>query len=59
MRGREKPALFNIELIERSRRRIVFHVTGDIRRSAYDMQVGYPIYSNIVRFDMTLSGRRS
>ncbi len=59
MRGREKPALFNIELIERTRRRIVFHVTGDIRRSAYDMQVGVPIYSNIVKFDMTFTGRLS
>ena len=58
MRGREKPALFNIELIERSRRRIVFHVTGDIRRSAYDMQIGVPIYSNIIKFDMRLTGRR-
>ena len=57
-RGRQKPALFKIELIERTRRRIVFHVTGDLRRSAYDMQVGYPIYSNIVKFDMMLTGRR-
>ena len=57
-RGQEKPAVFNIELIKRSRRRIVFHVTGDIRRSAYDMQIGVPIYSNIVKFDMTLTGRR-
>ena len=58
MRGREKPATFNIELVEKAGRRIVFHVTGDIRRSAYDMQVGYPIYSNIVKFDMTLTGGR-
>jgi polyisoprenoid-binding protein YceI len=57
-RGRKKPALFNVELVERAGRRIVFHVTGDIRRSPYDMQVGYPIYSNIVKFDMTLTGRR-
>jgi len=57
-RGRNKPALFNVELVEKSGRRIVFRVTGDIRRSPYDMQVGYPIYSNIVRFDMTLTGRR-
>ena len=57
-RGQQKPALFNVDLVEKAGRRIVFHVTGDIRRSPYDMQVGYPIYSNIVRFDMTLTGRR-
>ena len=57
-RGQQKPALFNVELVEKSGRRIVFRVTGDIRRAPYDMQVGYPIYSNIVKFDMTLTGRR-
>jgi polyisoprenoid-binding protein YceI len=57
-RGREKPALFNVELVERAGGRIVFRVTGEVRRTPYDMQVGYPIYSNIVKFDMTLTGRR-
>ena len=57
-RGRDKPALFDVELVEKSGRRIVFRVTGDIRRAPYDMQVGYPVYSNIVKFDMTLTGRR-
>jgi polyisoprenoid-binding protein YceI len=57
-RGRQKPALFAVELVERAGRRIVFRVTGDIRRAPYDMQVGYPIYSNIVKFEMTLTGRR-
>ena len=57
-RGRQKPALFNVELVKRAGRRIVFRVTGDIRRAPYDMQVGYPIYSNIVKFEMTLIGRR-
>jgi len=58
-RGRRKPATFAVELVEKAGRRIVFRVTGDIRRSPYDMQVGYPIYSNIVKFEMTLTGRRS
>ena len=57
-RGQEKPAAFTVKLKERAGRRIVFRVTGNIRRSPYDMQVGYPIYSNIVKFDMTLTGRR-
>lgn len=57
-RGQEKPAIFKIELVERTGRHIVFHVTGNLRRSAYDMQIGYPIYSNFVKFDMMLTARR-
>jgi polyisoprenoid-binding protein YceI len=57
-RGRHKPAVFHVELAERAGRRVVFRVTGDIRRSPYDMQIGYPIYSDIVKFDMQLTGRR-
>ena len=58
-RGRQKPAAFNVELVKRTGRRIVFRVTGDVRRAPYDMQVGYPIYSNTVKFDMMFTGRRS
>ena len=57
-RGREKPAVFNVELVEQTGSSVVFRITGDIRRSLYNMKVGYPIYSNIVKFDMTLSGHR-
>ncbi|MFA6157909.1 MAG: polyisoprenoid-binding protein, partial [Mesorhizobium sp.] len=37
---------------------IKFHVTGRVLRSRYGMDVGTPIYSNIVDFDMTLTGKR-
>ncbi|RWB26073.1 MAG: polyisoprenoid-binding protein, partial [Mesorhizobium sp.] len=37
---------------------IRFHVTGQVLRSRYGMDVGTPIYSNVVDFDMTLTGRR-
>ncbi|MER8899461.1 YceI family protein [Mesorhizobium sp. M0676] len=37
---------------------IKFHVTGKVLRSRYGMDVGTPIYSNIVNFDMTLTGKR-
>jgi polyisoprenoid-binding protein YceI len=37
---------------------IKFHVTGKVLRSRYGMDVGTPIYSNIVDFDMTLTGKK-
>ncbi len=57
-RGREKPAEFTIEFVKKRGRAIEFHVTGNIRRTPYDMQIGVPIFSNIVRFDMSLTGTR-
>ena len=57
-RGIDKPASFNIRLVERRGRRIKFRVTGTIRRSPYDMQTGVPIYSNQVKFDMEITGQR-
>ena len=57
-RGIDKPASFDIRLMERKGNRITFHVTGIIRRSPYDMQMGVPIYSNRVTFDMVFTGRR-
>ena len=57
-RGIEKPASFDIRLMARKGNRITFHVTGIIRRSPYDMQMGVPIYSNRVKFDMVFTGRR-
>ncbi|TPN47651.1 MULTISPECIES: YceI family protein [unclassified Mesorhizobium] len=38
---------------------IKFHVTGKVLRSRYGMDVGTPLYSNIVDFDMALTGKRS
>lgn len=57
-RGRTFNETFNVELLDLKGGRIRFHVTGKVLRSRYGMDVGTPIYSNVVNFDMTLSGRR-
>jgi polyisoprenoid-binding protein YceI len=57
-RGKTRKAQFLASVSDRTRRSIVFHVQGKILRSLYDMDVGTPIYSNVVEFDMVLRGRR-
>lgn len=58
-RGKTRKAQFAASVSDRARGRIVFHVQGKILRSPYGMDVGTPIYSNVVEFDMVLQGRRS
>ena len=57
-RGIDKPASFDVRLLERNGSRITFSVTGKVRRAPYDMQIGYPIYSNNVDFEMVFTGKR-
>ncbi|KQZ82768.1 polyprenyl-pyrophosphate binding protein [Mesorhizobium sp. Root157] len=57
-RGKTFPEKFTAELSGLKSGRIEFHVTGRVLRSRYGMDVGTPIYSNVVVFDMTLTGRR-
>lgn len=57
-RGRTGNESFNVELRNLSGRTVSFRVTGKVLRSRYGMDVGTPIYSNIVDFDMTLAARR-
>lgn len=57
-RGKSRPASFQATVGRRSGGAISFHVTGSIFRSPYGMGVGTPIYSNLVKFDMTLNGAR-
>jgi polyisoprenoid-binding protein YceI len=57
-RGRSKPATFQAELDEMGKGWISFHVTGKVLRSPYGMDVGTPIYSNVVQFDMRLKAKR-
>ncbi len=57
-RGITHRQTFEATLVERQGRTIAFHVVGDVMRTPYGMDVGLPIYSNIVRFDMTLTGQR-
>lgn len=58
-RGRTAQERFNVRLRKLSKGSISFHVTGRVLRSRYGMDVGTPIYSNVVDFDMTLAARRN
>lgn len=58
-RGRTMPEKFQAELKSFAGGTITFRVTGKVLRSRYGMDVGTPIYSNVVEFDMTLSARRN
>ncbi|GLS36741.1 polyisoprenoid-binding protein [Mesorhizobium tianshanense] len=57
-RGKTFPEKFTAELGGLKAGTIRFHVTGKVMRSRYGMDVGTPIYSNVVNFDMTLTGKR-
>lgn len=57
-RGITRRETFEATLVRREGRAVTFHVVGELMRSPYGMDVGTPIYSNIVRFDMMLNGRR-
>lgn len=57
-RGKSHPETFDARLTGHDAKTIAFTVTGDVLRSPYGMDVGTPIYSNIVKFDMTLTGKK-
>ena len=57
-RGKTFAEKFTAELGGLKGGTIKFHVTGKVLRSRYGMDVGTPIYSNVVDFDMTLTGKR-
>ncbi|MGN8019442.1 YceI family protein [Phyllobacterium sp. 22229] len=57
-RGKSSPASFQASLATHDRNAIVFHVEGKVMRSRYGMDVGTPIYSNVVQFNMTIHGQR-
>ncbi len=58
-RGKSGPASFQANLADHGKNSITFRVQGKIMRSRYGMDVGTPIYSNVVQFDMTIRGQRS
>ncbi|MDI7861308.1 YceI family protein [Rhizobiaceae bacterium n13] len=58
-RGTTRPETFNVRLTGWNRSSIAFEVTGSLYRSRYGMDVGTPVYSNVVRFDMDIRGRRN
>lgn len=57
-RGKSRKAQFAATVGKRNGKAISFRVTGSIYRSPYGMDVGTPIYSNVVQFDMMLNGTR-
>lgn len=57
-RGKASTEVFIARLDSLKRGAVAFRVTGKVLRSRYGMDVGTPIYSNVVDFDMTLAGRR-
>lgn len=57
-RGITRTEHFKAKLTEWNRRTIGFDITGGIYRSRYGMDVGTPIYSNVVQFNLTIRGER-
>jgi len=58
-RGKSRQETFTATLMAHDGSDVAFHVTGRVLRSPYGMDVGTPIYSNVVVFDMVLRGSRS
>ncbi|WP_153020242.1 YceI family protein [Paramesorhizobium deserti] len=57
-RGKSRQERFTATLVKYDGRNVTFHVVGDVLRSPYGMDVGTPIYSNVVKFDMIVQGRK-
>lgn len=57
-RGTSRKERFSVTLLDWNRSSIAFNIRGNIHRSPYGMDVGTPIYSNVVEFDMNIKGQR-
>jgi polyisoprenoid-binding protein YceI len=57
-KGVTRDTKFQIRYQGRSGSGVKFHVTGKMSRALFGMDVGTPIYSNMVVLDMELIGRR-
>lgn len=57
-RGKSRKERFSVTLVDWNRGTIAFNIRGSIHRSPYGMDVGTPIYSNLVEFDMNIKGQR-
>jgi polyisoprenoid-binding protein YceI len=58
-KGHSGPEVFYVKLTSWNGGKIAFNVSGRILRSRYAMDVGTPIYSNVVQFDMMIEGQRN
>lgn len=57
-RGKSANETFHVTLEKFAGQSATFHVTGQVYRSRYGMDVGTPIFSNVVDFDMEFLARR-
>ena len=57
-KGFTRDAKFDVTLEGKQGKQLKFHVTGKMSRALFDMDVGTPIYSNVVVLDMQLVGQR-
>lgn len=57
-RGITRQEKFTIRLTDWDRNSIAFDIKGDVYRSRYGMDVGTPIYLNVVKFDMDIKGQK-
>lgn len=57
-RGKTRKERFAVTLTDWNKGSISFTIRGSIRRAPYGMDVGTPIYSNVVEFDMDIKGMR-
>jgi polyisoprenoid-binding protein YceI len=57
-KGVTRPTKFSITFNGQSGKTLKFHVTGKMSRAMFKMDVGTPIYSNMVVLDMDLVGQR-
>jgi polyisoprenoid-binding protein YceI len=57
-KGVTRDTKFNIRYEGKAGSGLKFHVTGKMSRALFGMEVGTPIYSNMVVLDMELIGRR-
>lgn len=58
LKGQTLPEHFSATLADNGGGKASFHVIGHVARSAFDMNVGRPIYSDEVVFDLSIEGQR-
>lgn len=57
-RGITRQEKFTVHLTQWDHNSIAFDIKGDVYRSHYGMDVGTPIYLNVVKFDMAIKGQK-
>jgi polyisoprenoid-binding protein YceI len=57
-KGVTRDTAFDVRYEGREGRLVRFHVTGKLSRALFNMDVGTPLYSNVVVLDMQLTGRQ-